>query len=270
MARRECHIGDPASIPRPRRPIRFLVPDRPLITPFRQRFERASSLELASQLQECVDYLENPQVLIAEFLESYYLVESKLDPEQEDESLEALGEEVVLEPFFDSLELMVRAGSRVERVRCLTGAFAPLAGEVHPALERQGVDFVGLREGSERIVLGVSDPNGDSSSFALLLRGLNCLAELAPPFQLTRLRRHVLRERLDPDGCFDLLLGIGGVDKEPDALSLMLLTRDLAEVFKRAMEAEGQFSGTVGRIDCVSLDGVTPGSEAPLKVRWRV
>ena len=240
-------------------------------TPFRERFERAQTMDRQAQLRECVDYLEHPQVLIAEFLESYYLVERELDPECEDMSMLALGEEVVLEPYFDSLELHIHAGERVERVRCLAGAFAPLAGELHPALEQRGLDYVGVREGSERVVLGVSDASGDSSAFALLLRGLNCLAELAPPFQITRLRRHVLRERLDPEPTFDLQIGLSAREDSPDATSLFALTRDLAETFKSLAGAEPQFSDTFGRIECIALEEAEPPTaSAPLRVRWRV
>jgi len=242
--------------------------EEPLITPFRQRYDRARRLDLRSQLEECVDYLQNPQVLISEFLESYYLVEAKLDPEREDRDLEAHSEEVVLEPYFDALELRVRDGSETQCIRCLAGAFAPLAGELHPALEQRGVDYVAVREGTQRLVLGVSDALGDATAFSLLLRGLNCLAELSPPFQIARLSRHVLRERIEPDECFDLQLGLGSRDEDEDVTALVVLTRDLAEVFKRAMQAEEQFAGSVGRIDCLTLGSPTPDADTPLEVRW--
>src|SRR5688572_12461712 len=148
-----------------------------LVTPFRQRYERSLSLELGAQIEECADYLQNPEVLIAEFLESYYWIEGKLDPEREDELLAASQAELVLEPYFDSLELRVQVDGRVDSIRCLAGAFAPLPGELHPALEQKGVDYVGVREGSQRVVFGVTDLQQASTSFCLLLRGLNCLAE---------------------------------------------------------------------------------------------
>ena len=128
-----------------------------LTTPFRERYQRARRLGLQAQIEECADYLQHPELLIAEFLESYYLVEGKLDPEREDERQEASVTELVLEPFFDSLELRTRGLSGVlEIVKCVSGAFAPLPGERHPALERQGLDYLGVREESERLVLGVN------------------------------------------------------------------------------------------------------------------
>ena len=90
-----------------------------LITPFRRRFERTCTLELSAQVEECADYLQNPEVLIAEFLESYYWVEGKLDPDRHDELFEASQQELVLEPYFDSLILSVGEGDRSETIRCV-------------------------------------------------------------------------------------------------------------------------------------------------------
>ncbi|MEM7410315.1 MAG: hypothetical protein AAF430_08785 [Myxococcota bacterium] len=207
-----------------------------------------------------------PDVLVAEFLESYYQVEGKLDPEREDERLEASLAEIVLEPYFDSLELHSQMGPKTETITCLSGAFAPVAGEQHPALERSGVDFVGVRQGRESLVFGVTDPEGEDSPFVLLLRGLNCLAELSPPFQMARLGRHVLKNRVGQDARFDLQLGIPKRERGPSELSLWVLTRDLAEVFKARIAEEAQFRGEIGLIECVELPD---GENAALRVRWR-
>ena len=239
-----------------------------LCTPFRERYERSLGLSVQAQIEECADYLQHPAVLVAEFLESYYLVERKLDPDRADALQEASTAELVLEPFFDSLELRVASGSRVETIRCVAGAFAPLAGEVHPALERSGVDYVGVRAGSQRVVLGVTDPEGGTTPFSLLLRALNCLAELATPFQVARLRRHVLRDRLDPEGAFDLQIGIARGARSGLDTSLLVLTRDLAEVFKTRVSGESQFAGQIGRIECLEFDPDN-ATGSSLRLRWR-
>jgi len=241
-----------------------------LITPFRLRYERSCTLEVGAQLEECADYLENPEVLIAEFLESYYWVEGKLDPDRHDAQLEASQEELVLEPYFDSLVLNVQAGDDTEVIRCLAGAFAPLPGELHPALEQKGLDYVGVREGSQRIVLGVSDTQREATGFCLLLRALNCTAELAPPFQVTRLRRHVLRDRVDPEPAFDLQIGIVARERAPVETALLELTRDLAEMFKRRISDEPQFAGSIGRIECLEIASESARSASgALRVHWR-
>ena len=240
-----------------------------LITPFRLRYERSCALALEAQVEECADYLQNPEVLIAEFLESYYWVEGKLDPDRHDALFEASHEELVLEPYFDSLVLHVRAGDETEKIRCLAGAFAPLPGELHPALEQKGVDYVGVREGTQRIVLGVSDALHAATGFCLLLRALNCLAELAPPFQVARLRRHVLRDRVDPEPAFDLQIAIAARERTPDETALLELTRDLAEMFKRRASDEPQFQGSIGRIECLEVGaGAAPSEGAAIQVLW--
>ncbi|HKA14381.1 MAG TPA: hypothetical protein VKH41_05150 [Myxococcota bacterium] len=240
-----------------------------LITPFRLRYERSCALDLGAQLEECADYLQNPEVLIAEFLESYYQVEGKLDPDRHDAIFEASHEELVLEPYFDSLVLTVQSGEAIETIRCLAGAFAPLPGELHPALEQKGVDYVGVREASQRIVLGVSDTQRDATGFCLLLRALNCLAELAPPFQVTRLRRHVLRDRVDPEPAFDLQIGIAARERAPLETALLELTRDLAEMFKRRIGDEPQFADAIGRIECLEIAPGSPGTHGTLRLHWR-
>ncbi len=202
-------------------------------------------------------------------MESYYWVEGKLDPERHDEQLEASTAELVLEPFFDSLELRVLARGQVETIRCVAGAFAPLPGELHPALEQRGLDYVGVREGSERLVLGVTDAVAELTPFCLLLRALNCLAELAPPFQMTRLRRHVLRDRVDPEGVFDIQIGMSQRGRSELETSLLMLTRDLAEMFKTRVAEEPQFEGSIGRIECLELGENATGPEGTLRVLWR-
>ena len=52
-----------------------------LRTPFRDHYEHSRALDPESQLRECADYVQHPEVLITEFMESYYLVEREWDPE---------------------------------------------------------------------------------------------------------------------------------------------------------------------------------------------
>ena len=61
----------------------------------------------------------------------------------------------------------------------------------HPALGHQGLDYVGMRGASSSIVLGVTTNPKEHTSFQMLLRALNCFAEIAPPFQVARLRSQV-------------------------------------------------------------------------------
>ena len=248
----------------------------PVATPFRSRYLRASALDLESQLKECTEYLENPEVLVMEFLESYYLVERESHPEESQRVEEV--EEMVLEPFFDSLQLYIEdEGGKVERLICAGGAFDPIPGKDHPAHARQGLDYIGMRGGSAHIILGVTTNPSEQTPFQMLLRVLNCFAEVAPPFQLARLRSQVIRDRIDPDAVFDLQMASSlGRPQSMDASALAELTRDLAEVFHRRIEENDQFQGTLGRIEYLEItrdlgesgrDGEPPET---MRVRWRV
>src|SRR5262249_4982673 len=208
-------------------------------------------------------------VLAGELVASSYQGEETPAPARHAAIFEASHEELVLEPYFDSLVLTVQSGEAIETIRCLAGAFAPLPGELHPALEQKGVDYVGVREASQRIVLGVSDTQRDATGFCLLLRALNCLAALAPPFQVPRLRRHVLRDRVDPEPAFDLQIGIAARERAPLETALLELTRDLAEMFKRRIGDEPQFADAIGRIECLEIAPGSPGTHGTLRLHWR-
>lgn len=243
------------------------------LTPFRERYLRAGEQSLDAQLKECADYLQHPEVLVTEFLESYYLVERESHP-GEDTMRRAIEdvEEMVLEPFFESLQLFIEDDEgQMERLLCAGGAFDPIPADRHPALGHQGLDYVGMRGASSHIVLGVTTNPQERTPFQMLLRALNCFAEVAPPFQVARLRSRVIRDRIDPDAVFDLQLASTlGDARNPEQTSLFELTRDLAEVFSRRISDHDQFEGTLGRVeylDCVEIEGSTPSG---LRLRWRV
>jgi len=241
-------------------------------TPFRKRYDAARGLAIEAQLREITDYLQNPEVLVTEFLESYYLVE-ELDPETEPDPREDSIPELVLETFFDSLQLYISdTNGKLDRMLCAGGAFDPLPGRAHPALERTGLDYVALRGGSSRLVLGVAETPDERSPYALLLRVLVCFSEIASPFQLARLRERVIRNRVQLDGTFDLQITLakGDPTMTPAANALRELTRDLAEVFRRRLDEHNQFSGTLGAIECLCLDLDAAEPPEALQLVWRV
>ncbi len=239
-------------------------------TPFRERYESSRRLDLQAQIEECVDYLENPEVLITEFLEACYQVERELDPEREDEQLEESRREVVLEPFAQDMELRIRGPrGRVEVVRCVSGAVDPLPEAIHPALDRQALDYIGIREGTDRLVLGVTETFEKQSVYQLLLRGLNCIAELTPPFQLARLARHVLQGCGQADVPFDLQLGLARRERSALETSLEVLSRDLVELLKTRLAQHEPLSESVGRVECLQFEAEASQAGAALVARWR-
>ena len=204
-------------------------PDDILTTPFRAHLEHCRELGIPAQLSECADYIQNIDILVSEFLESYYMVERLWDPESPDAS-EAGSDEMILEPFYESFEFSLvdpetkRAG---ESIVCVSGALGPLPSDQHPALSRRGLDFVGLRaDQSQHIVLGTTQSSKTESVFVLLLRALNGLAELSPPLRMAKLGSDVLQKGGIPENAvFSLCLGISERDDDPDANALLELTR---------------------------------------------
>lgn len=240
-------------------------------TPFRDHYEYCRALDCRKQLEECADYVQHPEVLISEFLESYYLVEREADPLCQNGFNEEEEEELVLEPFHDTLQLdIIDERGEQQRMLCAGGAFDPLPGEQHPALRRRGLDYVATRDGSSRIVLGVTEAQEEATVYLLLLRALNCFAEIAPPFQLARLRRLVVRDRIEPDATFDLQIGLSNRPCCEAETALRQLTRDLAEAFKIRILQHPQFEGTLGWIECLELDAGAQAPGAILRLAWRV
>jgi len=240
-------------------------------TSFRDRYEHSRTLDLEKQIRECADYIQHPDVLVHEFLESYYLIERVTDPERQDELDERESDELILERFHDSLELEILAdGEPTERIVCAGGAFDPVPSEQHPAMRHRGLDYIGLRESSSSIVLGVTATSSQESSYLLLLRALNCFAEVTPPFQLSRLRKLVIRDRIEPDASFDLQMGLSPQSVDAAAAPLQQLSRDLAEAFKTRIVADPQFNGTLGWIECLSLDPDNTDLQTTLRRAWRL
>jgi hypothetical protein len=242
-----------------------------LCTPFRDHYEHSRTLDSESQLEECADYVQHPEVLITEFLESYYLVEREADPLRRDGSEREDEEELVLELFYDSLQFdIIGDDGQTERMLCAGGAFDPLPGKQHPALHRRGLDYVGMRDDSSRIILGVTEAQEEATAYLLLLRALNCFAEIAPPFQLARLRQLVIRDRIQSDATFDLQIGLSNRPCGAAEVALQQLTRDLAEAFKERILQDPQFEGTLGWVECLGLDADTQGPCTILRRDWRI
>jgi hypothetical protein len=244
----------------------------PLVTPFRRHYEHCRALDVERQLHECADHLQHPDVLLMEFFESYHLVErswspgGSLRPDAND------GGELILEPFYESLELSIRGGAGgPERLVCVSGSMSPLPEDRHPALSRSGLDYLGHRPGDPpRLVLGVAQASKQESAYVLLLRALNCFAELSPPLRVVQLGREVIRGRIPEDARFDLHVGITERDPGEDWQALIELTRDLAELFKRLVAGQPHVADALGRIECVEIEAGTAGGILAMQRIWSV
>lgn len=239
---------------------------RVVTTPFREHLLLCRELSVQSQLAECVDYIHHIEVLVSEFLESYYMVERDFDPNAPVAAPE--DEELVLEPFFESLELSL-SDADADRMTCVCGALDPLTGMDHAALTRRGVDFVALANNeSHQIVLGAVQSEKTESPFVLLLRGLSALAELSPPLRMATLGREVLHAGIPEDATFSLCLAINEFDEaDEDLRALRELTRDLAEAFVAQANDIPQLAGMIAKVYLCKL-GATSLSDGRLETLW--
>lgn len=244
-----------------------------LRTLLRRTYERARGLAPEAQLQECIDQLENPDVLVSEFVESYCAVEAGVGVSRpggpaatggdEDED-----EELVLEYFYADREISV-VGARPFAFTCVGSDVQPLRGMQPGGQQRDGLDYVGLlRAPASGPALGAVQSALDSTPFLVLLRLLACAAELAAKPQYQRLDREFFIGRLGPEPVFDLHLVLweDGAGAAPPPLHE--LTRDLAEVVKQAALEDPLFPPVLGDICALRMD--PDAFEGMLRLDWRV
>jgi hypothetical protein len=249
----------------------FRLPD----STFRGRYTRARRLDVSGQIRECVDYLQNPEILIFEFIQSFGAVESCCGPEDFSFRPPSSGEpleddlELTLEHFYESLEVSI-VGADSEPFTCVASDLDPLPRpEDAPVEERHGLDYVGLvhapRGGA---ALGAVSCDHESTPYLLLLRLLNGLAELAPRVQIERLEREITKGSLGADAVFDLHLVLWNQPDDPERTQLSLLTRDLAEVVKGGLVEAWQFPDLLRDILCLRMEASE--FEGTLELDWRV
>lgn len=241
-----------------------------LITPFRLHYENCRALDLDGQVQACADHLQHPEVLLMEFFESYHQIEGRWDPAQPLRPPES--DELILEPFYESLVLEIdRAPDDPQRLVCVSGSLSPIPDKEHPAISRRGVDYVAVHEGPvQRVVLGVTQASEKDTPYLLLLRALNCFAELSPPLRVAQLGTELLGRPLSEDLRIDLHVGMTETDAAAGWASLVELSRDLAELFIRQVAEYPQFAGTLGRVALLEIEA--PGSTEAVAMRpvWEV
>lgn len=275
--------------------------EMPMRTPLRASYERLRALPLVQQMRECVDLLENPDVLAQDLAESFVLVDSCFPEVEDDEAeLEAVAveddeegeaEELALEHFSPGREVRVLTPEQ-DRVlehafTCVTGAFHPLLPLLPPqppgaapsvSLDEGGLDYLGLlREPAPSgagPVLGAAESLSESTPYVVLLRLLTCLAEVVPAGPRAFLDRRVFKGGLGAEPVFDLHLVMwqppdGATDAQvAEQASLFQLTRDAAELAKAACCETPQLAAAIGSIWCLRMDPAAFDGE--LTLEWSV
>jgi hypothetical protein len=242
-----------------------------LRTLLRRTYERARELPMQAQLQECIDQLENPEVLVSEFVESYCAVEAGVGLSSPIGSAPAASdgeEELGLEYFYADREISV-VGARPFAFTCVGCDVAPLRGMQQGGQQRDGLDYVALlRAPASGPALGAVQSALDATPFLVLLRLLACAAELAPKPQYQRLDREFFIGRLGPEPVFDLHLVLWEDGADAGPLPLYELTRDLAEMVKQAALDDPLFPPVLGDICALRMD--PDAFEGMLRLDWRV
>jgi hypothetical protein len=220
----------------------------------RRRYEHAQGLEVAAQIREVVDYLENPEVLLAEFVDAYCAIEGCADADElilEDVSTGAANDP--LRALFAPGQDLHLDGLEPSTARCICGP-VPLLAEPGDAL-RRGLDYVALVPGeSPTPVLGVIERVPGTTPYTLLMRALCCLAEVAPAPHLERVNERLFKRQLVAGARFDLHLVMRSAPASESARTLAQLTRDLAEGFRQALADEWQFPDLLHGICCLRID----------------
>lgn len=225
-------------------------------TELRERFDQIRELDLAAQMRECVDYLQHPEILMNEFVESFCTVQNaNLADTSLYRTQPASGDELVLRDFFAGREICV-SGEESFGFTCLASELTPLP-DTRPgeADDCDGLDYVGLIAGTPAVpVLGAVQSPRDASAFVLLLRLLTSLAELTPEDQLQRLNDQLFKGALDGAARFDLHLVLWDVGDAAELAPLHQLTRDMADVFMSRVREEFLFPDVLRNIVCLRMD----------------
>ena len=244
-------------------------------TILRQRFERARGLPVEAQVRECVDYLQNPEVLIQEFVDAYTAVESCCDPDEQCFSLRkprdaaAAERAKLLDRLFGQSAISV-FDTVPYAFQCIARDVSSLSGTVGGAVQRvDGLDYLGRIVDDEAVaVLGVVQVGMELSPYALFLRLITCLSELAPDAQLRAADVSLFKGGLGAEPKLDLHLLLRESDRDMASSTLRQLTHDLAEVFMSGISEEWQFPDVLRDIVC--LVPAPAGSDEKLIVDWLV
>ena len=247
-------------------------------TALRDRYQRAAKLDEARQTNECIEYLQNPEILVAEFADSY-LTASEYDRRDEefwtapDDRPRCRVSDEVCDQLMRASQLRVLDDCEY-RFRYVGRQIFPLRLELDEPLEGDrraaGIDYVGLVPSDPPVpVLGVVQVPADRTPFLSLLRVLTCLAEVATEAQVARANRFLFQGVLPAAPTFDLqILAIdeGTLDDEPEPIAQ--LTRDLAEAFKLRLREEWQCPNLLRHIYSLRFD--RKGFDGGLRADWRV
>ncbi len=239
----------------------------------RELEQRSRGLPLEAQMLECVDLLQSPELVVDDLLRSIEQIRTE-GPERDrielttDQNARSEGAF-----FYPSRELFVR-GDRCSFTCLATSIEIQTAGNAPATPVRirspHAIDYAAVTcEARPVPVLGFTAANESESAYPILLRALASLIELTRPRRFDLLDRDVYRGLLGPAPAFDLALVLWDEEGPEDPRrSLCELSRDLAEVLKKALRSEPRFPPVL--LDFVCLRMNAKRFDGRLRFAWRV
>ncbi len=242
--------------------------------PLRRSHLRARAVDTSAQLRECIDMLENPEIIAGEVIETFRAVGKAFEVGVlEADVLAARNEEQLAEAerpewFYEGRDISVLGDPC--SFTCLSSDVEPVPmADADSKAPCEGFDFVGITCNADaRPVLGTVQSEADASAYPLLLRGLAGLAEIAPAIQLERMRHSFFKGALPQEPRFDLVLVTWYYDENADRTPICEFTRDIAEVVKRALAEQTTFPAVLNDIVCLRMNPAR--FDFRLKFDWRV
>jgi hypothetical protein len=243
--------------------------EQPAATALRSIELRTRDLPLEAQMDACIELLQYPEIAVEDLVRSVAQVHVVDGSGQGLELVSEQGDpqDPRAASFYPSRELFVKGDGG--SFTCLaTGLEFRDGGVVGP--ESRPVDYAAVTcEAQPRPVLGFVQSSESESAYPLLLRALSTLIELVRPRCFDVLDREVYRGLLGPAPVFDLALVLWDDELEPnERRPLCELSRDLAEVLKRALAAEPRFPPILNDIVCLRMN--QKRFDGRLRYVWRI
>lgn len=249
------------------------------VTTLRSFEERTRGLSLDAQIVECVDLLQSPEFVVDDLLRSVAEIREigsasgRPMPQRVDFISDKSADESAF--FYPSRELFVQ-GDRCSftclatRVYFREGDTDELPANDPLDVVPSSIDYAAVTcESRPFPVLGFTQHLETESAYPVLLRALSSLIELTRPRRFDALDREVYRGLLGPAPVFDLALVLWDDDEIVDPRRpLCELTRDLAEVLKRALGAEPLFPPILNDIVCLRMNNKR--FDGRMRIAWRV
>jgi len=239
----------------------------------RESYRRARSLGFDEQLRECIDQLQNPQLIAGELEAAHrecaatsggcYGVRPGLPPEDDRGEL--------VRWFYPSRDIFVVRDS--SSFTCLAERVETIPPELAASDGFEGLDYLAITcTAARRPVLGVVQSGIDTTAYPMLLRLLASVCELGHVPQLDRLDRLCFKGALGAAPRFDLHLVLwdewSGDDSVPDRTPISQLTRDLAEKAKHALSSATRFPPILGDVVCLHMNPAR--FDGRVRFDWRV